>query len=110
MIWQAQAQAVSFDCKKASGFAEQAVCSVPYLGRLDDTLAKNYRSTLDSNIGDGARKELKTSQRTWLVKRNACSSNACVEKAYKQRIDAVCEGYPVINGVAALCTASDEVK
>jgi uncharacterized protein len=58
--------AASFDCKKASNFVEKTVCNDSRLNKLDDVLSENYKNISASNIGDGARKELKTTQRAWL--------------------------------------------
>lgn len=100
---------VSFDCAKASTFIENAICSDPLLGKLDDALSENYNSMLASNIGEGARKDLRSTQKKWLSERNKCSNIKCVENLYRTRIDEVCE-YPVISGVHAICTPSEDIK
>lgn len=103
------ASAASFDCNKASTFVEKAICSDKTLGELDDALSSNYKSMLASNIGDGARKELRTTQRIWLADRNKCTTRSCVEALYRQRVDAICD-YPVISGVHPGCTYSDDIE
>lgn len=99
----------SFDCLKAVSFAEKAICSDSLLGKLDGALSENYKYTLTSDIGDGAKKDLKKTQKSWLAERNKCTSNSCLADAYKKRIDEVCE-YPVISGVHPICISSDEVQ
>lgn len=99
----------SFDCAKASTFSEKAVCTDSLLGKLDGALAENYKYMLASDIGDGARNDLKTTQKQWLGERNKCADNQCLANAYRKRIDEVCE-YPVISGVHPVCTSSDEIK
>jgi uncharacterized protein len=105
----AAAQAASFDCQKATTFVEKEVCNVNLLGRLDDALAENYRFMLAADIGDGARKQIRADQRKWLGDRNKCTTGTCVQKAYRVRIDAVCET-PVLSGVHPVCTDSSEIK
>ncbi|WP_333699036.1 lysozyme inhibitor LprI family protein [Rivihabitans pingtungensis] len=101
--------AASFDCQKASSSVEKAICSNPTLGKLDEALAENYRYMMASNIGDGARKDLRQTQRAWVAKRNKCADGACIEAAYRSRVDDVCD-YPVISGIHPNCTSSDEIK
>lgn len=103
------ANAVSFDCNKASTAVEKEICGDSLLGKLDDALAQNYKYMLAANIGDGAKKDLKSTQKKWLAVRNKCMSKACLVDAYRQRVDEVCE-YPVISGVHPMCTSSDEIK
>lgn len=99
----------SFDCSKASTFSEKAICSDPLLGKLDGALSENYKSMLASNIGEGARSDLKTTQRKWLTERNKCTSNQCLTDAYRKRVDEVCD-QTVISGVIGSCTNSDDIK
>lgn len=99
----------SFNCAKASTFSEKAICSDPLLGKLDGALSENYKSMLASNIGEGARSDLKTTQRKWLTERNKCTSNKCLASVYRMRVDEVCD-QSVISGVIGSCTSSDEIK
>ena len=102
-------QAASFDCKKASTFVENAVCSNKSISKLDDALSQNYRYALASDIGDGPRKHLRETQRAWLKERDRCTTVYCVEALYRERVDAVCE-VTVLSGVAPICTSSDEIE
>ena len=99
----------SFDCSKASSFAEKSVCSETLLGRLDGALGQNFKFMAGSNLGDGAQQDLRTTQRQWLAKRNKCTTAACLEKEYRDRIDVVCE-YPVISGVHPVCIEQESVR
>lgn len=99
----------SFDCSKASTFSENAICSDPLLGKLDGALSENYKHMLASDIGDGARNNLKTTQKKWLAERNKCTNNQCLDNTYRKRVDEVCE-YPVISGMHPICTSSDDIK
>ena len=72
-------------------------------------MSENYQYMMASDIGDGARSELKSSQKQWMSERNKCTSIQCVETAYRKRIDEICE-YPVISGAHPICTSSDEIK
>ena len=103
------ANAVSFNCAKAKTFVEKEICSNSQLGKLDDALSENYKGTLASNIGDGARKDLRAEQKKWLSERNKCTNNMCLIDKYQKRVDEVCD-YPVISGVAYSCVSSDEVQ
>ena len=103
------ATAASFNCKKAATLVEKEICANPTLGRLDDALKKNYDGALATNIGEEARREIKSSQRLWLKKRDSCKTAACIEAMYRQRIDALCD-YPAISGVNWGCVvSSDEI-
>ena len=53
----------SFDCTKASTFSEKAVCTDSLLGKLDGVLSQNYKYMFASDIGDGARNDLKATQK-----------------------------------------------
>mgnify|MGYP001547607245 CR=1 FL=1 len=102
------ASAASFNCDKAATFVENAICSNNNLSKLDDTLAENYKDMMASDIGEGAKKDLRATQREWLTTRNKCTTVQCVETLYRQRIDAVCD-YPVISGIHPDCASADDI-
>ena len=102
------ADAASFDCRKAGTFVETAICDDPVLSRLDDALGENYRYMKASDIGDGARSHLVSTQRQWLKNRNSCQTRNCILNAYMSRVDEVCD-YPVITGVHPVCTTVSEI-
>ncbi len=101
--------APSFDCAKASSLTEKAVCSTPLLGKLDGAMSESYKDMLASDIGDGARNDLKASQRRWLAERNNCATVQCLTAAYRKRIDEVC-AYPVLSGAHPICVSSEDIK
>jgi len=102
------ANAVSFDCKKATAFAEKAVCSDPLLSKLDDVLAKNYKGMLNSDFGN-TQKSLKAEQVKWIKSLNQCKDNQCVNDAYRKRIDETCD-YGVVSGIHPECTMSQDIQ
>jgi uncharacterized protein len=104
-----QVHGASFDCAKASTFVEKAICTDSKLSRQDEVLGENYKYMLASNIGDGARKDLKSSQRTWIGGRNKCTDTECISNAYRKRIDEICD-YPVLSGVHPTCVSAEEVE
>jgi uncharacterized protein len=59
-----QANAASFDCKKAASKMEKTVCSNPELSKLDDAMAKAYHDALASLSPEG-QKETKEYQKQW---------------------------------------------
>ena len=69
--------AVSFDCAKASTFAEKTICSDPLLGKLDDALSRNYNAMLGADFG-GSVKDLRNEQREWIANRNKCTTRECL--------------------------------
>jgi uncharacterized protein len=99
--------AASFDCNKAAQSVEKAICTDTQLGKLDETLNDNYKHVTASNIGDSARKDLKTDQRAWLVLRNKCTNRECLVQLYKKRIDDICD-FTVLSGAAPPCKTSEE--
>jgi uncharacterized protein YecT (DUF1311 family) len=99
----------SFDCAKASSFSEKAVCEDTLLGRLDGALSQNYQYMLASNIGDGAKNDLRTTQKAWLAERNKCPDKQCLVAIYRKRLDEVCD-YPVLSGAHPICASSNDIK
>ncbi len=73
----------SFDCEKASTYAERAVCSDLYLSHLDEALSNNYRAAINKV---SSREMLQKEQRLWLGKRDACDEFKCVYDAYTERL------------------------
>lgn len=103
------ARAASFDCSKAASHVEQEICTDGLIGRLDEAMAANYKAMLFSNIGTGAIRHLKATQRAWLSIRNKCTTRQCILDAYRKRVDEVCD-YPVISGVHPGCASADELE
>ena len=65
------ANSASFDCNKAATWVEKTVCESSELSKLDDTMAKKYKSNLDAAPDYEDSKALKdrfiANQRTWLT-------------------------------------------
>ncbi len=70
----------SFDCKKASNFAEREVCSDKELSKLDDKLSVLYKK-IKKTAGDWRKSQL-----LWLQERNNCKTKQCLLTAYQTRV------------------------
>jgi uncharacterized protein len=101
--------AYSFECNLAKTRSEILICSDPYLKNLDEAMNKNYKFMINSNIGEGARKNIYDTQKVWLLDRDKCQDSACIVEAYKKRIGDVCD-YPVIYGVHPICINFNEIS
>ncbi len=77
------AQAVSFDCRKASNSAERIICSDDQIGQLDDMMAAAYRTLREQTSNPDA---LVAAQRAWLADRNACQTKRCLVFQYGNRV------------------------
>lgn len=82
------ATAASFDCNKASGFAELEICSDGYLSSVDNVLSRTYQRALAASADSDA---LKQSQRQWLITRDQCQDQKCLRLAMGDRLQ-VLEG------------------
>lgn len=79
----ATAQAVSFECSKATTKIEKIICGDTELSKLDDQLNSSYRISLqDENHADAIRHD----QKAWMKVRNACQDVACIKLAYEKRL------------------------
>jgi uncharacterized protein len=77
------ATAQSFDCSKARMAAEFAICDSQRLSRLDEEMSALY-----FGLPYVVREEIKSSQRRWLRRRNACGyDQTCIEEYYFRRIE-----------------------
>jgi uncharacterized protein len=94
------------ECSKAHTDVEILICKSVRLEKLDKAMAKNYEQIISSDIGDDARISIKAEQRRWIIRRNKCKSNTCIEEAYRSRITDLCET-PVIGGVHPTCIEFD---
>jgi uncharacterized protein len=63
---------------------------------------------LVSEVGADTRIEQKAIQKAWLGARNKCTDYACIEQAYRKRIDAICE-VPVLEGPYPPCAMAESV-
>lgn len=75
--------AASFDCSKASGFAETEICRDGYLSGVDVVLDRTYKRAVTASSNPEG---LRQSQRQWLQTRNQCQDQKCLDKALGSRI------------------------
>lgn len=81
------ALARSFDCSRLASMASQLVCGDTDLARADKELADLYGRKLAST---GNKARVREDQRSWLRdERNRCSDKACLQRAYRSRIEAL---------------------
>lgn len=86
LAFSAALPAASFDCGKATARIDKLICSSETLSSLDETLTAEYKKALSRT---GNADKIKGEQRAWMKGRNACADQACVEQAYRARIDAL---------------------
>ncbi len=84
-----RAPAASFDCAKAAGAMERAICSDAGLARLDRQVAEAYGARL-RDAGAAAKQRDVADQRDWLTLRDkTCSADpACLIRLYRTRLAA----------------------
>ena len=83
-LWAHCALGASFDCKKAASPIEKAICASQKLDALDESLGMYYAAAQEK-VG-AARSCLRTDQRAWVGERNRCRDDACLERAYLNRL------------------------
>lgn len=85
----AQASGPSFDCRKARGVVESAVCRNPALAELDARLDFVYRDAL-AGAPQWRAQEIRRDQRQWMAGRASCTRErgleACLSRRYLARI------------------------
>ncbi|WP_394209965.1 lysozyme inhibitor LprI family protein [Psychrobacter piscatorii] len=91
-LFSTYANSTSFDCNKAATWVEKTVCESSELSKLDDTMAKKYKSNLDAAPDYEDSKAFKdrfiANQHTWLnFQRNTCKSEECLIREYKEYIE-----------------------
>jgi uncharacterized protein len=78
--------AASFDCGKAAGATEKAICANASLSSQDSELASAWKK-VRAQHGDEATLQ---AQRDWIAQRNACGGDtACLSKRYAERLAAL---------------------
>ncbi len=78
----------SFNCHNAGSPTEKAICGSPELSALDSRLTAAWKRSL-TIFADAAAllAPLRTEQRGWMAKRNACGASvSCLQTAYQERI------------------------
>ncbi|QNA89288.1 hypothetical protein G4G28_13930 [Massilia sp. Dwa41.01b] len=83
----------SYDCSQARVFAERVVCADAPLAYQDRLVAALY-AWQRSAAAAAQRQPLLDGQRTWLARRNACTTVDCVSAAYTQRIALLLDTQP----------------
>jgi len=99
-----------FDCSnpKKLSYTEQTICNDSELSDYDSILAANYKALRAADIGE-LRDKLTRDQREWLKRRNECKDNKdCLLGAYRERINEICNNYPVVSGSQPSCNNPDE--
>lgn len=71
----------SFDCSKAKSDVEKMICQDDELSKLDEKLNEVYARFYLLTP------EIKTDQRAWMKKRNACQDDFCIKEAYITRFE-----------------------
>lgn len=79
-----QAGGPSFDCRRARGPIESAVCRSPELSELDARLDFVYRDAL-AGAGPRREREIRRDQRRWLDARDACARERRLERCLTRR-------------------------
>ncbi|WP_426160355.1 lysozyme inhibitor LprI family protein [Pseudomonas sp. TSRC2-2] len=82
----AHSNATSFDCVKASSFAEKSICTDSALSRLDEALNSEYVRSID-RAADKA--QARQDQREWLRRRDNCKTANCVASSMTERLNAL---------------------
>lgn len=91
------AQAASFDCDKALGLDEKAICANRSLSDKDVEMVTKYQF-LRGLFAMGTRGEMQDRQQSWLAQRKQCGSNVdCLWQSYQTRIAELDDMYQHIN-------------
>lgn len=81
------ALAAGFDCRKATTKVESLICRSQSLSQLDEDLSATYRSAM---TGPDDAEPVSIDQKRWLKNvRAKCRDEACLERAYRDRIVAL---------------------
>jgi uncharacterized protein len=94
MLSAAGARGASFDCKLAKTPLEKAICATPELSAADERMAAAYKAVVAA-VPAEMKAEVLAGQRGWLkALPHVCKANdpamvACLQNAYKLRIDSL---------------------
>jgi uncharacterized protein len=98
LLFSATAYAASFDCQQARTPVENAICTYPEIGSLDEQLASAYHSAINSSP-DADR--IKSEQRNWITQvRNKCEDTNCLISAYQSRISAIADAVTPLESIS----------
>ncbi len=73
----------SFDCAKSSTLVEHTICTNRQLSDLDSSISTAYKNALKN---PSSKNEIKTKQRSWLLRRNSCQDISCLKFLYISRL------------------------
>lgn len=76
-------QAASFDCSKASTFAETQICKSGHLQLLDEQIHSAYTKALTATQDKSS---IRSEQRIWLKTRDQCTAVDCIADAMEARL------------------------
>jgi len=83
----------SFDCGRASTWAERTICNDDALADADREMSAAFSRRRAALADGGQRRHLLTEQRQWLGRRDECRTapapTACLEQQYEERIEAL---------------------
>jgi uncharacterized protein/uncharacterized membrane protein (Fun14 family) len=82
----AHSNATSFDCAKASSFAEKSICTDSSLSHLDEQLNSDYVRALEE-VPNKA--QVRRDQRDWLRLRDNCKTGNCLAESMTDRRNAL---------------------
>jgi len=80
------AHSASFDCRKASNWIENTICSDTELSNLDSRLGYLHGKVKNSITSPYYASQFKKESRRWLKKRNHCRNSSCIRQQYYYRI------------------------
>lgn len=98
----------SFICSKSNTVVEKMICANKPLSVLDTLVAMNYSKIKSATIGD-THEQVITDQRAWLKQRNACKIAQCLDESYRNRLDEICQKYPVATGREFECLSAGDI-
>jgi hypothetical protein len=87
-VERAVASAPSFSCRSGRSRSEQMVCKSERLASLDRAMSSQFYAELDRTDG-ATRAELRRTRDRFLRDRERCGDEACVEQAYRARMDEI---------------------
>lgn len=85
-IFSQNCTAASFDCAKAVGYAETAICKNSELSRLDEELSRKYKASI---LESASSEQLKQEQKEWIKRTRNCKDEDCLLSEYKTRISSL---------------------
>lgn len=80
----------SFNCRNARTRSERAVCASPALAARDRAMSARFYDAMGSLDGAG-RRALRDSRDRFLAYRDRCRDDACIARAYDDRIDEIAD-------------------